>query len=334
MNSSRDRSGHAHLAIVLGSYVQDHVWSSDRFPQPGETRRALGFSTGPGGKGFNQAVACFRQCGDVLYLGAIGNDGLGRTAREYAAMEGLDCVWQVLEDVATASAGIIVNAEGANQIMVNLAANEQMSTAFIAEHESAFAAARVLLVQLENNLDAVRAALASGNRHGLFCVLNPAPMHAGLDSGLLALCNVITPNETEFSMLLASILGEHMAVDCIADCADETLHALCRRLGVPTVVITLGAHGCFVSHDSATRRGDGCDFYRVQAERVTSVDTTGAGDAFNGALVARLAQSPEQAFQQAVRHANRVAALSTERVGAALAVPTLAEVKARFADVC
>lgn len=334
MSYSRDQNGRAHLAIVLGSYVQDHVWSTDRFPQPGETRRALAFSTGPGGKGFNQAVACFRQRGDVLYLGAIGNDGLGRTAREYAAREGLDCAWQVLDDVATASAGIIVNAEGANQIMVNLAANERMSTAFIAEHESAFAAARVLLVQLENNLDAVQVALALGNRHGLLCVLNPAPMHAGLDSGLLALCNVITPNETEFSMLLANILGERMAADDIADSTDEILHALCRRLGVPTVVITLGARGCFVSHDSATRRGDARDFYRMQAERVTSVDTTGAGDAFNGALVACLAQSPEPAFQQAVRHANRVAGLSTERVGAALAVPSLADVKARFPEPC
>jgi ribokinase len=153
-------------------------------------------------------------------------------------------------------------------------------------------------------------------------VLNPAPMHAGLDSGLLALCNVITPNETEFSMLLANILGERMAADDIADSTDEILHALCRRLGVPTVVITLGARGCFVSHDSAARRGDERDFYRMQAERVT------------GALVACLAQSPEPAFQQAVRHANRVAGLSTERVGAALAVPSLAEVKARFPEPC
>lgn len=316
--------------IVVGSYVQDHVWSTDRFPQPGETRRALGFSTGPGGKGFNQAVACARQSGRVLYLGAIGNDALGQGARRIAELEQIACAWLALDGIPTAAAGIIVNAQGANQIMVNLAANLHLDPQFIRQHEQAFSSARVLLVQLENNLDAVLAALAAGRQHGLLCVLNPAPMHASLDPDMLRLCDVITPNETEFVMLLEQMLGERLPVEAVAACTDEFLHAQCRRLGVETVVITLGAHGCFVSHESAPRRGDERDFYRLHAEAVKSVDTTGAGDAFNGALVAILSREPDRPFADAVRHANRVAALSTEKFGAAVSVPTLAEVQARF----
>lgn len=330
MSSTLDKTHPRHRVLVVGSYVQDHVWTTDRFPQPGETRRALGFSTGPGGKGFNQAIACFRQQGDVLFLGAIGNDGLGRSAREFAHAEGLDCAWLSREGISTATAGIIVNAQGANQIMVDLGANLHLDPNFINAHESTFSTARVVLVQLENNLDAVRAALESGRRFGLLNVLNPAPMHTGVDARLLSMCDVITPNETEFSMLLDQVLSQALSVDAVASSSDESLHAHCRKLGVGTVVITLGAKGCFVSHDAKARRGDERDFYRMNAEQVKSVDTTGAGDAFNGALVANLSCNPDAPFAEAVRHANRVAALSTEKMGAAVSVPTLAEVQARF----
>ncbi len=316
--------------IVVGSYVQDHVWQTDRFPQSGETRRALNFSTGPGGKGFNQAVACVRQSGAVLFIGALGNDDLSRSARHFADSENLACEWLILDHVPTAAAGIIVNAEGANQIMVNLAANEHLSTDFLRSQVRRFADARVLLVQLENNLGAVREALKLGREHGLLCVLNPAPMHAEVDTDLLALCDVITPNETEFAQLMERLNGSVMHADEVTDMSDAALHQLCRKIGVASVVITLGAAGCFVSHAADTLRGDDTDHYRVAAESVRAVDTTGAGDSFSGALVAMLSDVPERAFAKAVRHANRVAAMSTENPGAALAIPRFEEVLARF----
>lgn len=319
--------------IIVGSYVQDHVWQADKFPQPGETRRALGFSTGPGGKGFNQAIACVRQQGKALFIGALGNDALAESARSFASSEKLACEWLVLDQVPTAAAGIIVNAEGANQIMVNLAANEHLSTAFLRGHSGRFADARVLLVQLENNLDAVRTALELAAEHGLLRVLNPAPMHGDVDAQLLALCDVITPNETEFSQLLAGICGHSISADEVAGTADGELHRLCRKLGVATIVITLGASGCFVSHAGDTLRGDRSDCYRVGAEKVHAVDTTGAGDSFSGALVAMLSRLPGQPFVNAIRHANRVAAMSTEKPGAALAIPYFEEVVARFGAV-
>ena len=320
------------VAIIVGSYVQDHVWRTDRFPRPGETRRASGFSTGPGGKGFNQAVACVRQQGNVLFIGALGNDGLGESARNFAENEKLACAWLTLDQVPTAAAGIIVNADGDNQIMVNLAANEHLSTDFLRGHGARFAGARVLLVQLENNLDAIRTALELGLEHGLLRVLNPAPMHAGIDTAILSLCDLITPNETEFAQLVERFCGQPLKADEVATMANVKLHALCRDLGVPSVVVTLGASGCFVSHAADNLRGDSRDHYRVAAEKVVAVDTTGAGDSFNGALVAVLSSSTPGVFADAVRYANRVAAMSAEKPGAASAVPHRHEVIARFGD--
>jgi len=310
--------------------VQDHLWRIDRFVHPGETRRATGFSTGPGGKGFNQAVACARQGAPTLFIGAVGDDALGAAAQSLAVGEGIASRWQVREDQPTAMAGIVVDPTGANQIVVNLAANEHLDPSFIEAQGDAFAVAKVLLLQMENNLDATVAALALGARHRLLRVLNPAPVHPHLDAALLSQVDVATPNETEFAMLLERVIGVVTDADTLADQSDEELHRLARTLGVATVVITLGQNGCFVSHGDVERRGDAEAFYRVDAETVKAIDTTGAGDAFSGALVAALLRFAGQPFRVAIEHAGRVAALSTESVGASIAMPGFDEVIARF----
>jgi len=105
--------------LIVGSYVQDHAWLVDNFPVPGETRRALGFSSGPGGKGFNQAIACARQGVDTVFIGAIGRDALGECAKTFAADEGLKAFWQCRDDMPTAASSIVVNAEGENMIPAN-----------------------------------------------------------------------------------------------------------------------------------------------------------------------------------------------------------------------
>jgi ribokinase len=317
--------------IIVGSYVQDHAWLTDRFPQVGETRRALGFHTGPGGKGFNQAVACVRQGAPTLFIGAIGDDPLGAIAQEFAAAEGLACVWQVRGDVPTAAASIVVDQAGSNLIVVNLAANERLDPAFIEAQDEAFAGAQILLLQLESSLDAVAAALALGARHDLLRVLNPAPVHPQLDAALLASCDLVTPNETEFAQLLERTTGMLVDATTLAARTDEDLHALARKLGVGTVVITLGAEGCFVSHGTADRRGDEAAFYRIAPERVNAIDSTGAGDAFSGVLVAALLRFAARPFRESVAHANRAAAMSTEIVGAAPAMPRFEAVRSRFA---
>jgi ribokinase len=316
--------------IVVGSYVQDHAWLTDRFPQTGETRRALGFNTGPGGKGFNQAVACTRQGVSTLFVGAIGDDALGGIAQQFAREELLPCRWQIRDDVPTAASSIVVDRSGANLIVVNLAANERLDPAFVEAQGDAFAAAKLLLLQLENNLDAVAAALALAGQHGLVRVLNPAPVHPELGADLLAQCDLLTPNETEFALLLERITGEQVDATTLAQRDATELHRLARGLGVGTVVITLGAHGCFVSHDDGDLRGDIDACYRIAPERVHAIDTTGAGDAFSGALVAAMLRFAGQPLRDAVVHANRCAALSTEIVGTAPAMPRFSDVARRF----
>lgn len=314
--------------IVVGSYNQDHVWRIDRFPQPGETRRGTAFQTGPGGKGFNQAVACHRQGASTLFLGALGRDALGEGAQKTAADYGLPCRWQLCDDTPTAATCVIVDAEGRNEIVVHLAANEKLEPAFLAAQPE-WNGARVLLTQMENNLDATRTALQLGGEHGLVRILNPAPVHADTDAALIAACDILTPNETEFAMLLEKLHGERIDPDAVASTSDDTLHALCQRLGVPTVVVTLGGSGSFVSH-ADDQRGDTATHYRIGAEAARVIDTTGAGDAFSGALAAALCRFAERPFHEAVRHAGRAAALSTERVGAASASADFDAVVSRY----
>lgn len=315
--------------IVLGSYNQDHVWSAAALPAPGETRIGT-YATGPGGKGFNQAVASHRQGIRTLFLGSLGDDALAAQARATALAFGLPAAFEVHADAATGSAGIVVDAQGRNQIVVALGANLALSVDFVRAHAPAIRGAKVLVCQLEANLDATREALAIARDAGVTAILNPAPIGAGLDPLLAALPHVITPNESEFAFLLEHLHGQPLAHNWI-DFPDPMLHLLCRRLAAPTVVVTLGERGCFVSHANAVARADGNAHYRMPAEAVSPVDTVGAGDAFTGGLAAGLIlHGTAKPFRDAVRHASRVAALSTERPGAATAMPTHDEVDARF----
>ena len=317
--------------IVVGSCNRDHVWRVDRFPKEGETRLGHGFSTGPGGKGFNQAVACHRQDAGTVFIGAIGNDALGTSAQEAARGESLTCRWQKLDDQPTASTAVWVDDTGRNCIVVSPGANAALAADFIRAQRDVFAGARMLMVQLETGLDAVGAAMELARERGLIRVLNPAPAHPQLTWSLLREADLITPNETELAQLCGRFLDVDIDAGTLVSMSDATLHVLARRL-LPegTAVITLGANGCFVSHDEQHRRNDAASCYRMPAEPAKVVDTTGAGDCFCGALAAAMLRFEGRPFAEMVRHANRAAALSTERPGAAAAMPRYDEVIARF----
>ncbi len=315
--------------LVVGSYVQDQAWFVERFPRPGETMRANRYNTGPGGKGFNQAIACARQGVPTAFIGAIGKDTFGGFAQEFARDENLPCRWQLREDQPTATSSITVSATAENQIALILGANEYLDADFVRAQDDLFAAAKILLIQLENNLDALQAALDAGKKHRLSCILNPAPVHAELSAQMLRCVDIVTPNETEFSLLLERFAATQVDPATLAEREDSGLHALARQLDVATVVITLGSHGCFVSHGQ-DRRGDTDAFYRLPAEKVKAIDTTGAGDAFSGNLAAAMLLFHDEAFRRAVTHANRAAAMSTEIVGTAPAMPRFDAVVERF----
>ncbi|KAF1712873.1 ribokinase [Pseudoxanthomonas sacheonensis] len=315
--------------VVVGSFNVDHVWQCEALPAPGATI-AGSYASGPGGKGFNQAIAARRAGADTLFLCALGNDSGGTMARSLAAAEGLD-LRDLVSDQPTGTAGIYVDAHGRNSIVIGAGANASLTPAFVRSQGEAIAAAGAVLAQLESPGESIVAALELARARGVATLLNPAPANSATSIELLGLADILTPNETEFAALVARHIGEKIEPDDVGITDGVSLHALCRELlAHGTVVVTLGSAGVFVSHPEDALRGDAKPHYRLAAEAAEAIDTTGAGDAFNGALAASLAGDAELAFADHVRFANRYAAASTERVGAALSMPRLAEVEERF----
>ena len=309
------------FVVVAGSFNVDHVWRCDALPAPGATIAGR-YSTGPGGKGFNQAIATRRAGAQTTFLCALGDDAGGATARELARADGLALVAESSRE-PTGTAGIYVDAHGRNSIVIGPGANAALSLGFIEGQRATLEAAKVVLTQLESPVETIESVLAIARAAGVTSILNTAPANAPSTISLLKLADVITPNETEFAALLGRHVGERIDADQVAALDGASLHALCRKLSGNTVVVTLGSVGVFVSHDEDKLRGDAQPYYRVAAESVQAVDTTGAGDAFNGALAASLAADLQAPFAQHVRFANRYAARSTENEGAALAMPRL-----------
>ncbi len=306
--------------VVVGSFNVDHVWRCESLPAPGATIAGR-YTTGPGGKGFNQAVAARRAGARTTFVCALGDDAGGAMARELAAQDAFAVAAEASSE-PTGTGGIYVDARGRNTIVIGPGANAALSIDFVRSQQALLAGASVVLVQLESPVDTIEAALGLAREAGVTTVLNAAPADAPSSIGLLKLADVITPNETEFAALLSRHVGERVDPNDVAALDGASLHALCRKLvGNGTVVVTLGAVGVFVSHDEDSLRGDTQAYYRVGAEQVQAIDTTGAGDAFNGALVASMAQSPDAPFMRHVRFANQFAGRSTEKEGAAVAMP-------------
>jgi ribokinase len=315
--------------VVVGSFNVDHVWTVATLPRPGETL-AGHYRTGPGGKGFNQATAAARAGAKTSFVCALGDDLGGQLAHALAVADDID-LHDLPSHAPTGTAGIYVDHDGRNSIVIGPGANAELSSDFVSQQASTIAVARVVLAQLESPVAAVEAAFAAARTAGVMTVLNPAPADAQAPASLLSLADVITPNETEFCAQLGRHTSQQVDAATLAAQDEDTLHALCRRL-LPhgTVVITLGAAGCFVSHADLDLRNDARSHYRVAAATVQPVDTTGAGDAFNGALAASVARRSDAAFADHVHFANRYAGLSTERAGAASAMPHEADLRARF----
>lgn len=297
---------------VVGSSNTDMIISMGRIPKPGETIIGGDFAMAAGGKGANQAVAAARAGGRVSFIARVGDDLFGEQAIRGFAADGID-VRHVQKDESAPSgvALIFVGGDGENSIGVASGANARLSADDIEQAREAIQSAGVLLVQLEIPIETVRAAVLAAARDARV-ILNPAPAQP-LDDDLLGRVSILTPNETEAALLT----GLEVEDEAGAALAAEAL----RRRGPEIVIITLGAKGALVSDASGTRL--------VPAFSVDPVDTTAAGDVFNGALA--IALSEDRPLDEAVRFANAAAAISVTRPGAQPSAPGRTEIEALIA---
>jgi ribokinase len=289
--------------VVIGSVNTDMVVRGPRIPAPGETVTGGTFLRAQGGKGANQAVAACRAGGEVSFVARVGNDEFGEAAVSGLRHEGAD-VRHVSRDAehATGIALIVVDAEGENAISVAPGANAFLSPEDVEAARSAIEGADVLLMQLETPLPAIERAASIAAAAGATVVLNPAPARP-LDASLLSQVDVLTPNQGESSFLT----GEHEAKAAASKLRDR---------GVRTVVVTLGARGALAVSAAGVSAMTGY--------QVSTVDSTAAGDAFNGFLAVALAEGLE--LVPAVQRACAAGALATTVAGARPSLPTRAAV--------
>ena len=299
--------------VVFGSYVTDLTGRASRFPVPGETVLGASFRPGPGGKGSNQAVAAFRAGGDTALVTKLGCDDFGRIARDFYEAEGM-ATDGLLEDEQheTGAALIMVNEQtGQNMIMVVIGACGCVTEADVEARRALIEQADYLLVQMEINLDALARVIRNAHEAGVCVVLNPAPAQPIADD-VLAMVDIVTPNETE-----AAVLTGVQVTDLAS--AHSAAQAFLAR-GVRRVIITLGSQGVYCT--------DGEREELIGRIPVKAVDTTGAGDAFNGGFVTALSRGMD--LFDAARYGNCTGALSVTRPGTAPAMPRRDEIDALY----
>ena len=296
------------IVAVFGSMNMDLSVACERMPRAGETVGGSGFITNAGGKGANQAVTVARLGGRVSFICKTGSDIFGHQANQLFNEEGIDTSY-VFSDTKNPSgvALITVDTDAENCIVVAPGANAHLTPNDLKRSAEAVEAADIILLQLEIPMQTVEAAAMMAYRLGKKVVLNPAPA-SKLSAGLLETLYAITPNETEAEAISGIRITDERT-------AEEAARKI-ASMGVCNVIITLGAKGALVF--------DGAHCEIVPAYKTQAVDTTAAGDVFNGALVVALSEG--RTLPEAVRFACKASAISVTRVGAQNSVPYRTEV--------
>jgi len=291
--------------VVVGSSNTDLIIKVPEIPRPGETLLGGEFMTFPGGKGANQAVAAARAGGDVVFIAAVGDDPYGEEALKGYRLDQINTEnIKICKGVPSGIAMITISEKGENAITVASGANALLSPADLEELDEAFRKADYLLIQLETPLETVQKAVELCNEFNIRVILNPAPA-AELSDKILEKVSIITPNETEAE----SLTGITVKDVTTAAKAAESLH----NRGIETVIITMGAMGAYLSDRTSGSRK------LVPGFSVQAVDTTAAGDVFNGQLAVSLAEGKE--LERAIVFAHAAAALSVQKLGAQSSIP-------------
>jgi ribokinase len=303
--------------VVVGSSNTDMVVKTPHLPAPGETVLGGEFVMAAGGKGANQAVAAARLGAEVTFVARVGQDVFGEQALAGFEREGMITEYVTADPAAASGVALIfVDETGENSIAVASGANAHLSPGDVRKARRAIETADVLLVQLETPVETVLAAARMAHQAGVRVILNPAPAPADpLPAELLACVDILTPNENELALLAGGPASVEQA-------AGQVLGR-----GVGTVIVTLGARGALIATPDAR--------LPVPSFPVEAVDTTAAGDAFNGGLAVALAEgkglTEGKELTGAVRFANACGALATTRLGAQPSLPTRDEVAAFWA---
>lgn len=295
--------------LVIGSSNTDMVCRTLHIPKPGETLLGSDFQMFPGGKGANQAIAAARAGADVHFVARLGSDDFGRNALENYRKEGIRTAGLKFDPHAPSGVAVIMVEEttGENSIVVASGANAKLAPADLQEAGQLFQQASVLLVQLEIPLDTVAYALQRAREAGIVTILNPAPAQV-LDEEILAATDYITPNIAEAETLTSLRVEQSSQVK---EAAGKLLAHVKQG-----VLITQGARGIYYK----TQNGEEA---HIPAERVQAIDSTAAGDVFNGYFAAGLAAG--KSTGQAVKAAGKAAARSVTRAGAQPSIPYYTE---------
>ena len=292
---------------VVGSSNTDMVVKTPRFPVPGETILGGEFFMFPGGKGGNQAVAASRMGGDVTFITSLGDDIFGQNAMAGYKGEGIDMSGSIVHsDQASGVALITVNAEGENEIVVASGANNLLNESHLEECFDMLKDSPLILTQLETPLSVVSYLARFCREHEIPFVINPAPAQK-LDSHILKGLYLITPNETETTILTGKEVSDEKSA---IEAAEKFM-----EMGVENVLITMGKRGAFFMNAK--------EQFMVAPPTVEAVDTTAAGDVFNGALVVFLSEG--MSWEESIDLACKSAAVSVTRMGAQTSAPKRSE---------
>ncbi|WP_163515303.1 ribokinase [Gelidibacter japonicus] len=289
--------------FVIGSCNTDMVIKSDRLPTPGETVIGGTFLMNPGGKGANQAVAAARQGGNVTFIAKTGNDVFGRQSLELYNSEGIN-IDLILSDSKNPSgvALIMVNSEGENCISVASGSNANLMPKDIEKFKTQIGIADLILMQLEIPIETVEYVSELAFEKNIPVILNPAPARS-LPEKLLKGLFLITPNESEAEILSGIKVKDYEKAKEAAD--------VISGKGVSNVVITMGALGAFVK--------EGDKYFEIAARKITAVDTTAAGDCFNGTLCVGLSEG--KSIVESVKLAVKASGLCVQKMGAQSSIP-------------
>ncbi|KUG25913.1 ribokinase [hydrocarbon metagenome] len=296
--------------LVVGSANMDLVVTSERFPNPGETVFGKNFAMFPGGKGANQAVGCAKLGAKTYFLGKMGNDDFHNMLNKSLGDNGVDIKDVLVEvDGQTGVALISVDGSGENEIIVISGTNMKFTKDDLLTKKDYFSKVKVVLCQLEIPVETVTLAARLAKESNAIFILNPAPAFE-LNDELLSQVDFLTPNESELEILSGCKVDE--------ECSAEKAAKVLLEKGVKNVLVTVGERGAILVNTEGTKK--------FEARKMNAIDTTAAGDSFNGALAYSLSNG--RTLDEAIQFANYAAALSVTKMGAQTSMPTLKEVEA------